>query len=601
MPKGPRTADVSRRLVDAYVTALRQHLPTYCIRQLDKLPKAQEHQLTRLRQSYPGPPVELLYLLQRVNGTCWETLQAPHGSAPPPPPPQSTSPSATATATVTEAQGGTVASTTATATTAALPSSPSSASPTPTFTTSTTATTTVTTTTTTTATTTPAAAAVDGDASTTSKAAAPASAAAGAAAKSATKATAAAAMASEAAAFIKSQIAKKVNTMAAPRHRRPLPRYVALPILGSTYTNCPYYLKSVDQMLVAEQQFPPLSATLPDEGEAWAPTPPPPPPTPSHATAAATSSPSAPLHTSSTSDHVTSADTTESPPPPPSSTAATAGLNTHSIASVYAGCKIVHSAAPSPTPPPSTDAAPAVSLPGATPPEAEPRVVYVDPRIDIHASFHQWLAFADGVQPHVRGSTPTMPDADPARMAAAAAAAAAAGGGGGEGSSGGAAAAAAAQDTKPFSLARAPSQTYTPPPPPKQFAASRLYVDFKPVEQHGGVCGQVIQFVHGKPDSFSVVAENFGDYLKHIMAEEYEFTEELEEDDDDDDDDDEEDGVVVGAVNPVAADAAGGGGAGGAGTSAPLPPSPGSGPADGRGPASHAASAPEEVTPTPQK
>ncbi|TPP40730.1 hypothetical protein CGC21_8640 [Leishmania donovani] len=432
MPKGPRTAEVSRRLVDAYVTTLRQHLPTYCIRQLDKLPRAEEHQLTRLRQSYPGTPAELLYLLQRVNGTCWETLQAPPGSV---------KPSAAA----------------------AQPHAPSAtgASPTaPTYKT---------------------------------------------AAKSAAKATAAAAMASEAAAFIKSQIAKKVNTMAGPRQRRPLPHFVALPILGSTYTSCPYYLKSVEQMLVAEQQFPPPPATLPDESEGWAP------PTVAAATQSGEGGAAG-----------------DSPP----SAASGATPNAHSIASVYSGYKIVYGSPPTLPPPSSLSAGSALNAvasygapagdaktsfattPAPTPFSGEPRVVYVDPRIDIHASFHQWLVFADSVQPHVRGSTPIIPDADPAKMTAAAATRNAA-------------------NSSRFSPARAPPRAHTPSSPPKHFAASRLYIDFKPVELHGGMYGQVIQFVHGNPDSFSVVASDFGEYLKYIMTEEYGFTEELEDDDDD--------------------------------------------------------------------
>ncbi|TPP48917.1 hypothetical protein CGC20_26680 [Leishmania donovani] len=451
MPKGPRTAEVSRRLVDAYVTTLRQHLPTYCIRQLDKLPRAEEHQLTRLRQSYPGTPAELLYLLQRVNGTCWETLQAPPGSV---------QPSAAA----------------------AQPHAPS------------------------------------------------ASAMVTTAAKSAAKATAAAAMASEAAAFIKSQIAKKVNTMAGPRQRRPLPHFVALPILGSTYTSCPYYLKSVEQMLVAEQQFPPPPATLPDESEGWAPptvaaatqsSSPPPPSTPKPSSPASTATAGGGLHDAVCVTAQCSGEGGAAGDSPPSA-ASGATPNAHSIASVYSGYKIVYGSPPTLPPPSSLSAGSALNavasygapagdaktsfatMPAPTPFSGEPRVVYVDPRIDIHASFHQWLVFADSVQPHVRGSTPIIPDADPAKMTAAAATRNAA-------------------NSSRFSPARAPPH----------FAASRLYIDFKPVELHGGMYGQVIQFVHGNPDSFSVVASDFGEYLKYIMTEEYGFTEELEDDYDD--------------------------------------------------------------------
>ncbi|KAG5477248.1 hypothetical protein LSCM4_04466 [Leishmania orientalis] len=526
MPRSPRTAEVSRRLVDAYVTALRQHLPTHCIRQLDKLPSAQEHQLMRLRQSYPGTPAELLYLLQRVNGTCWETLQAPPGSVPPS---TSVAPSplmsASATAAVASAKSGSATSTTSTAPTGASPWSPAAADTSATITT-----------------TTDSAEAGASPTRLTSKAAVPASAVAGAAAKSAAKATAAAAMASEAAAFIKSQIAKKVSTIAGPRQRRPLPHFVALPILGSAYTSCPYYLKSVEQMLVGEQQFPPPPATLPAEGEAWVP-----PSAPSAIQSPLPPSPSTPKPTSpmatalAVRERSGAAGTVSNSPPP---VAGEATLNTHSIASVYAGCKIVYGAPPSPplsplsssglnTAAPCRAAAGEVETPFATAPTPlgeDPRVVYVDPRIDIHASFHQWLVFADSVQPHVRGSAPKMSDADPAKVAAAFETGSAA-------------------DDSRFSPARAPSQTYTPPPPPRQFAASRLYIDFKPVELHGGVYGQVIQFIHGKPDSFSVVADDFGDYLKYIMTEEYGFTEELEDDDDDDEDDDEDVDVQEGSCS----------------------------------------------------
>ncbi|CBZ34748.1 hypothetical protein, unknown function [Leishmania donovani] len=499
MPKGPRTAEVSRRLVDAYVTTLRQHLPTYCIRQLDKLPRAEEHQLTRLRQSYPGTPAELLYLLQRVNGTCWETLQAPPGSVKPSAAAaQPHAPSASAMVTVTAGKSGSATSTTSTTTTTTTTarSAEAGASPTaPTYKT---------------------------------------------AAKSAAKATAAAAMASEAAAFIKSQIAKKVNTMAGPRQRRPLPHFVALPILGSTYTSCPYYLKSVEQMLVAEQQFPPPPATLPDESEGWAPptvaaatqsSSPPPPSTPKPSSPASTATAGGGLHDAVCVTAQCSGEGGAAGDSPPSA-ASGATPNAHSIASVYSGYKIVYGSPPTLPPPSSLSAGSALNAvasygapagdaktsfattPAPTPFSGEPRVVYVDPRIDIHASFHQWLVFADSVQPHVRGSTPIIPDADPAKMTAAAATRNAA-------------------NSSRFSPARAPPRAHTPSSPPKHFAASRLYIDFKPVELHGGMYGQVIQFVHGNPDSFSVVASDFGEYLKYIMTEEYGFTEELEDDDDD--------------------------------------------------------------------
>ncbi|GET89210.1 hypothetical protein, unknown function [Leishmania tarentolae] len=496
MPKGPRTTEVSRRLVDAYVTSLRQHLPTYCIRQLDKLPRAQEHQLTRLRQSYPGTPTELLCLLQRVNGTCWEMLQAPPGSVPPSaaaPQPHSTS--ASASVETTTGKGGNVMPPTLTAPTAAAGSAEAGASP--------------------------------------------VSASEGVAAKRTAKATAAAAMASEAAAFIKSQIAKRVGTIARPRQRRPLPHFVALPILGSTYKSCPYYLKSVEQMLMVDQQFPPPPATLPDESEGWPPSPtaaatpsslPPSPSTPKTSSSSATSSgrggarDAAFVKTQCSGEGIAAGAARGSSP----SAASSSTPSAHSIASVYAGYKIVYGAPPpSLTPSPSTGSAsnaeashgaPAddaktsfTTSPTPTPPNEEPRVVHVDPRIDVHASFHQWLVFADSMQPHVRASTPIIPD-DPAKMTAAAETRDAA-------------------DSSRRSPARASAHTHTRPP--KHFAASRLYIDFMPVELHGGVYGQVIEFVHGNPDSFSVIANDFGEYLKYIMTEEYGFTEELEDDDND--------------------------------------------------------------------
>ena len=492
MPKAPRTAEVARRLVDAYVTSLRQHLPTYCVRQLDKLPGAQEHQLTRLRQSYPGTPTELLYFLQRVNGTCWESLVTPTGSAPPS--------TATTAAPATSAEGG--------APTAAA--SPQSA------TTSSSSTT--------------------GAAAATATATDSASAAAEStkAAKAAT--AAAAAIASEAAAFIKSTLGKKGaggNNGTRPRR---LPHYVALPILGSTYTSCPYYLKSVEQMLLAEQQFPPPSANLPDEGEGWAPP--------------ASASPAPPLASTTTAENTPADAAKEGGLSEVAATAACAQLNKNSISSVFSGYKIVFGVPPSfegqattgsATAKTATTAGVASAEPGkaaaaasidrsssdrttaGAKSEGEEKMVFVDPRIDVNANFYQWLVFADSVQPHVRGTAPVIPDADPAKMAAAAAANAAS-------------AAPPLVDTKAAPLA-AGGVTLTPATAtaaekPKEFAASRLYIDFKPVELEGGVYGQVIQFVHGQPSSFTVVAYDFGSYLKYVMSEEFEFTEELEDDDD---------------------------------------------------------------------
>ncbi|KPI83067.1 hypothetical protein ABL78_7909 [Leptomonas seymouri] len=442
MPKAPRTADVARRLVDAYVTGLRQHLPTYCIRQLDKLPGAQEYQITRLRQFYPGTPTELLYFLQRVNGTCWESLVAPPG-----PTPASTTTTASGGASVTASGGSTSAPAAAAATTHTSSSSNASAE--------------------------------------SMRAAKTIAAATAAKAKASSKATAtAAAIASEATAFIKSTLAKKVAGNAT-RPRR-LPHYVALPILGSTYSSCTYYLKSVEQMLLAEQQFPPPSANLPDEGEGWAP------PASAASTPTATTAPA-------TAENSAAAAAVPMEGGLSDAAVAAAGvqLNKNTIASVFADHRIVYGAPPSleeKMAPPTTT--PASTAGAAARAQTEEKVVYVDPRIDINASFYHWLVFADSVQPHVRGPLPKILDADLAKVAATAAAAAA----------------------------------KTAAAPVKVFAPSRLYIDFKPVELQGGVYGQVLQFVHGQPSSFKVIASDFGSYLKYLMREEYEFTEELEED-----------------------------------------------------------------------
>lgn len=49
---------------------------------------------------------------------------------------------------------------------------------------------------------------------------------------------------------------------------------------------------------------------------------------------------------------------------------------------------------------------------------------------------------------------------------------------------------------------------------------SQLFIDFSPSEK--GKKGQVIRFLHD-PDEFSVIADNFEDYLKKIMDNEYDF------------------------------------------------------------------------------
>jgi hypothetical protein len=506
MPNAPRSADVARRLVDAYVTSLRQHLPTYCIRQLDKLPGAQEHQLNRLRQSYPGTPTELLYFLQRVNGTCWESLAAPPGA--------SSSSSSTAVSSAVTPEGTAAPSSNSTAAASAV-SGAAAASPAR-------------------ASTVTAAARVAPTSSTAAtEAGKPPKTAAAPTSKLGGKATAAAAtIASEAAAFLKSTLGKKGTA----RSRR-LPHYVALPILGSTYTSCPYYLKSVEQMLQAEQQFPPPSANLPDEGEGWAP-------------AASAPSPQ-PAAAENTSASVLKDDMTAETAP------AGVQLNQHTISSVFAGYKVVYGVPPSLKEKPmaaaaatATIAATASGLAAAEAGKAaaapiditavdraasskgnseEEKVVYIDPRIDTNASFYHWLAFADSVQPHVRGQTPAIPDADPAKVAAAAAAPSASN----SKQSGTAAATSKAGAASPSAVISPSLSTAAAASPVKVFAPSRLYIDFKPAALQGGVSGQVIQFVHGPPSSFTVVADDFGSYLKYIMSEEFEFTEELEDDEDD--------------------------------------------------------------------
>lgn len=52
---------------------------------------------------------------------------------------------------------------------------------------------------------------------------------------------------------------------------------------------------------------------------------------------------------------------------------------------------------------------------------------------------------------------------------------------------------------------------------------SQIFVDFSPSPK--GKSGQVIRFLHD-PDSFIVIADNFEDYLKNLMNNEYDFIDE---------------------------------------------------------------------------
>lgn len=49
---------------------------------------------------------------------------------------------------------------------------------------------------------------------------------------------------------------------------------------------------------------------------------------------------------------------------------------------------------------------------------------------------------------------------------------------------------------------------------------SQLFIDFSPSEK--GTKGQIVRFVHD-PDEFSVIADNFEDYLKMLMDKKYDF------------------------------------------------------------------------------
>lgn len=51
-----RPPAIAQRLVDAYITGLRQRLPVMFIKQLDKLPQATEVQLQSLRKAFPQIP-----------------------------------------------------------------------------------------------------------------------------------------------------------------------------------------------------------------------------------------------------------------------------------------------------------------------------------------------------------------------------------------------------------------------------------------------------------------------------------------------------------------------------------------------------------------
>lgn len=148
--------------------------------------------------------------------------------------------------------------------------------------------------------------------------------------------------------------------------------------------------------------------------------------------------------------------------------------------------------------------------------------VFVDPRIDIHAGFGARLVFAESLHfhqhahcsslrgcggGHARDGTPhVMCGVETASVSSSTA---------------------SASQTHPSSH---PARHNTPHDKTLKTAMSWLFLDFEPDVHAGGKVGQVVQYMHN-PDSFIVIADDFGAYLKHIMSNEYRFTEELEESD----------------------------------------------------------------------
>ena len=49
---------------------------------------------------------------------------------------------------------------------------------------------------------------------------------------------------------------------------------------------------------------------------------------------------------------------------------------------------------------------------------------------------------------------------------------------------------------------------------------SQLYIDFNPTKE--GIKGQIIRYVHD-PDECKVIAASFGEYLKYLIDNKYEF------------------------------------------------------------------------------
>lgn len=443
-----RSPQIAQRLVDAYITGLRQRLPTLCIRRLDQLPGATEQQLLKLRQAYPATPAELLYLLQRVNGTYWEAIRANRGGG-------SSGADASASPSPIAAAGG--------------PSVSASSSLSP--------------------------------------------------AAAATRASGAKMRATAAAAsFVKS-------ALTGPARKPVSKERIAVPILGSALGSCPYFLNRVEDIIAPSQQpFPPKRKTAPRQP-----------------VRADTSSSSGAAGGEEGGRHRCSDGHRESEAPalqqhpgadgrsPTSSTAAVGGRGhaadrdgvqppcSASIEAIYANLRVVRGF------PPGTDggdetsgnpssAAAAAALGVVTRPvggedyNPNQRVVYVDPRISVRASFERWLAFADSMLPHHQPWGDGDGDGD----------------GEGEGES------ARGVDTREGAASRPVAQ-------PRKASVSRLYIDFAPDEVGGGVSGQIIQYSRGEPESFRVIARSFDEYLRFLMSEEYEFTEELDDEDEDDD------------------------------------------------------------------
>ncbi|CCW70921.1 unnamed protein product [Phytomonas sp. Hart1] len=144
--------------------------------------------------------------------------------------------------------------------------------------------------------------------------------------------------------------------------------------------------------------------------------------------------------------------------------------------------------------PTQAPAAPHAGASSAPPPLGFLPKVYVDPQVDIHADLDLWLAFADSMHGGQHGLSSSS--------------------------------SAKGQDI--------PAPADLKPDKPL-ITVSRLFVDFESARGQDGAIGQIIQYTRDPQESFVVIADDFGSYLKFLMGEELEFTGELDGDEEDTD------------------------------------------------------------------